>query len=178
MTRRMTALLGALLLVAWVGSAGARDQRHPGYVDLSGLAGPEEAEVLVDVRLGGWLLGWMRAAAEQSDDEDLAVLSSIDSIRVRIVHMEGQRFASRAQQLIDTLSGEGWEDFARVRKDGHWAQVMVKGSESRIDGITVLAMESGDEAVFVNIAGRLDPGDIARILSDKDLIRADIDLGL
>lgn len=176
MTRHWPKLCGLLLLALGAG-ASAQPSPHPGFVDLDRLAGLANAEVLVDVRLDGWLLGLARAAAAEADDEHAELLSGIDSIRVRIVRLDDPGLLDQAQALAQQLSTEGWEQFARVRRSSDYVQVLVKGSQDRIDGITVMAMEASDEAVFVNIAGRLDPADIARILGDKKLIRADLDLG-
>ncbi len=169
--------LCGLLLLALCAGASAQSNPHPGFVDLDRLAGLANAEVLVDVRLDGWLLGLARAAAAEAGDDHARLLSGIDSIRVRIVRLDDPGLVDQAQALARQLGSEGWEPFARVRKSGDFVQVMVKGSQDRIDGITVMAMEAADEAVFVNIAGRLDPADLARILSDKKLIHADLGLG-
>lgn len=174
--KRMITLLFAVLLGSPVCGLG---QTHPGFVDFANLSGLENSELVVDVKLGGWLLSWAQSVAATSDDEDLDVLSSIDSIRVQVFELDPDAdLASSSIDLAQGLRDDGWEDFAQVREKHDTVFVMVKGSASQLDGITVIAVAHGEEAVFVNIAGRLDPADVARILDDQDLIHTDLDLDL
>ena len=174
--RLFTATLLSVLLAA---PAAGLAQSHPGFVDFENLRGLEDSELVVDVKLGGWLLGWARSVADQSDDEDLDVLSSIDSIRVRVFELNNAAdVVDSSRDLAEELRDDGWEDFAQVKDKDETVFVMVKGSAAQLDGITVIAVDHDHEAVFVNVAGRLDPADIARILDDQDLIHADLDLDL
>ena len=152
------------------------DNRHPGYVDFDSLPGLGKADATVDVTLGGWLMGLARVAAE--DDQDLDFLNGIDSIRVRVFEVDDNAdvFMDDAREIMGDLEHRGWEQFAKVSKRDELVFIMVKGDERQLDGITIVAVDSGDEAVFVNISGSIDPDDIARIISDKDLIHADIDI--
>ena len=172
--RPIIALVTLLMLPMTILGA---DQQHPGYVDFDSLPGLGKAHATVDVTLGGWLMGLARLATE--DDEDLDFLSGIDSIRVRVFEVEdnAELFLNDARQIMDDLKQRGWEQFARVSKSDELVFVMIKGSERRLDGITIVAVNSGHEAVFVNISGSIDPADIAKIIGDKDLIHADIQIG-
>jgi hypothetical protein len=153
------------------------DNQHPGYVDFDNLPGLGNADATVDITLGGWLMGLARIAAEEEDDLDF--LNGIDSIRVRVFEIDDNAdvFLDDARQIMEDLEQRGWEQFARVNKRDELVFIMVKGDERQLDGITIVAVESGDEAVFVNISGSIDPDDIAKIISDSELIHADIQIG-
>ncbi|MDX1569911.1 MAG: DUF4252 domain-containing protein [Xanthomonadales bacterium] len=159
-------------------TAGAADRNHPGRIDLSRLGAIDAAQELVNIRLDGWLLGFARKAAEESRDPDAQVLSDIDSVQIRVFEIDDRTpdLAGTAADLVDQLRRDAWETFATVRSRDGFVYVLVKGSDQMIDGITLVALDEGHEAVFVNVAGRLHPDDIARIIEDKDLVHADIDL--
>ncbi|MFK7954543.1 MAG: DUF4252 domain-containing protein [Lysobacterales bacterium] len=147
---------------------------HPGRVDFNSLAGFEETNVTVDVQLGGWLLSWARAAAE--DDEDMRFLSQIESVRVKVFEVSARKnYQQQANQVVDSLMDDGWERFARVTEKDNWVHILVKGDADRLQGITVIAMDEDSEAVLVNISGQLNPDDVASILNDEDLIHMDLD---
>ena len=169
--------LVALIVLSLPSELLAAERQHPGYVDFDSLSGLADAEATVDIRLGGWLLDLAKHATEDGD-EDLRFLSDIDTIRVRVFEMNDdvESFRAEAEKILAELQDRGWEEFARVRSKDELVFVMVKGSDTRLEGITVVAIGDDNEAVFVNIAGSIDPEDIARILRDEDLIHVDIDL--
>lgn len=152
-------------------------QPHPGSVDFSRFSALQATDVSVDLTLGGWLLNWARIAARESGDPDLKVLSNVDSIRVRVFEVsDGAASIATATEVVDELLGRGWERLVRVNDDGSWVNVLVKGQAELLEGITVIALDEGREVVFVNIAGRLHPADVARLLRDSELLHVDLDL--
>jgi len=174
----LAAIIALVTLMMISGAVFGAGNQHPGYVDFDSMPGLGNADATVDVTLSGWLMGLARVAAKQ--DEGLEVLKGIDSIRVRVFDLDDNAdlFMDDARQIMGDLEDRGWEQFAKVNKRHELVFIMVKGDASKLDGITIVAVESGDEAVFVNISGTIDPADIARIISDKDLIHADIDLDI
>lgn len=176
--RFIKSLAIALLLLPLSGQAAERG--HPGRVDLSRLDAINAAQELVNIRLDGWLLGFAKQAAEESRDPDAGILSDIDSVHIRVFEIDdpGADLARTAASLVADLQDAAWETFASIRDRDSFVHVLVKGSDTLIEGITVVALGDEHEAVFVNIAGRLHPDDIARLIEDKSLIHADIDLSL
>ena len=147
---------------------------HPGQVDFNSLAGFEDTNVTVDIHLGGWLLSWAKAAAD--DEEDLNFLSQVESVRVKVFEVSARKsYRKQANQVVKSLLDDGWERFARVTEDDNWVHILVKGNADRLQGITVIAMDDDAEAVLVNISGQLNPDDVASILNDEDLLNIDLD---
>ena len=171
---KLAATLALVTLLMLPIAALSADNRHPGYVDFDSLPGLGSADASVDVTLGGWLMSLARVAAEE--DDDLEFLNQIDSIRVRIFEIDNNAdlFLNDAREIMGDLQDRGWEQFAKVNKRDELVFIMVKGDHKKLDGITIVAVDTGDEAVFVNISGSIDPDDIARIISNRDLIHADI----
>jgi hypothetical protein len=181
MTQRFKILIPALIALIFLSvpsAALAADNQHPGFVDFDSLSGLADAQAVVDIRLGGWMMDLAKHAADEADDDDLRFLSDIDTIRVRVFEMEDKvaSFRAEAEKILAELRDRDWEEFARVRSDDELVFIMVKGDETRIEGMTIVAIGDDNEAVFVNISGSIDPQDIARILNDEDLIHVNIDL--
>ncbi len=168
-------ITGAFCALLTVSTLALAQSRHPGKIDFATLAGFDETNVTVDIQIGGWLLSWAQAAAE--GDEDLEVLSKVESVRVKVFEVSQRRdYQAQANRVVRDLMGEGWERFAKVIEPDSWVHVLVKGSEDMLEGITVIAMDDEAEAVLVNIAGQLDPEDVAALLDDEDLVNVDLDL--
>lgn len=171
--KKLHTLLSVVLLT--FGASVLAQTGHPGRIDFASLAGFEETNVTVDIHLGGWLLSWAQAAAEE--DDDLNMLSKVESVRVKVFEVSKRKnYKAQARQVIRGLMSDGWERFARVNEDDSWVHVLVKGNADQLEGITVIAMDEDSEAVLVNIAGRLDPADIANLLDDDDLLNVDLDI--
>lgn len=168
-------ICGAFAALLFCSTAVFSQDGHPGKIDFASLTGFDETNVTVDVQLGGWLLSWAQTAAR--DDEDLKVLSKVESIRVKVFEVSERRdYQVQADAVVRDLMDTGWERFARVIEPDSWVHVLVKGSADMLEGITVIAMDESSEAVLVNIAGRLDPADVAALLDDSDLMHVDLDL--
>ncbi|GJM10210.1 MAG: hypothetical protein DHS20C11_24860 [Lysobacteraceae bacterium] len=164
-----------LSLAASVQQANAQD----GFVDFDQIDLLSELNTVVDVRIGGWLLEFARDAAIESGEEDLEVLSGVDSIRVRVYELgdiDPRDVADAAELIRSDLLRDQWEDMAVVRDRHDKAYIMVKGNRDNLSGITVMAISNDDEAVFVNISGRLNSRQVAKILADNDLMGTHLDL--
>jgi hypothetical protein len=149
-------------------SAASPDEDYkklPGYVDFESVVGDMEATV--EVYLKGSLLVLAREAVKTDDPELGELLSKIDYIHVQVFPMEG-RFAKQLEQktaeIAKLLDKKGWELTVRVREDEEQVHVYVlPGKKDDIAGLVVMAVEEGDEAVFVNIVGSINPAEIGRI---------------
>lgn len=151
-----------------------------GFVDLDQLDGFDEDDVVVDVKLGGWILGLAREAARESGDKDVEVLQRVESIRVKILSDTHDRdqFAASGERLSRVLLSKGWEEVATIRDDDDRIYVMVLGDKDAIDGITVLLWGDSDEAVLVNVAGRFTARDVAAIIDNDNLLRGDLNVDI
>ncbi len=137
---------------------------HPGKVDFDRLVDLDRADVVAQVNLSGWLMNILQAAAD--DAEDAAVLAGIDEITVRVldVNRDPRRYRNLAESLHADLTDQGWDNIAQVNDNGDVVHVMVKGDASVLEGFTVMVVDDDGEAVFVNMAGAINPRDIARLM--------------
>jgi hypothetical protein len=137
----------------------------PGYVDFG--AAVDDIEATVEVYLKGSLLVLAREAVKSDDPELGELLSKIDYIHVQVFPMRGassDKLVEKARRVGKELEKKGWELTVRVREDEEQVHVyMLPGKTDDIAGLVVMAVEEGDEAVFVNVVGNINPAEIGRI---------------
>lgn len=174
---KLTALaaLGAALILALPVAIA----QHPGKVDLAQYALFDGIMPTVEVKLDGRMLRFAGAAAKHKAHPGLDLAANLEEVNVYVYDVEpGQEdlFMDAMIDLADQLIFEGWEAAITVREHGNeYVRVLFKGEQEYLDGITVLAMDN--EAVFVNVSGRIDPETIAELI-DKHGHMDDFDIDI
>ena len=56
-----------------------------------------------------------------------------------------------------------------MRDEGEETYIYLKETGGKIDGLTLLSLSPGDEAVVINIVGRIDPEQIGRLAQHFDV---------
>lgn len=166
------ALVAAALLWSSLASAQSR-----GYVDLDQIRGLSQSDVTVDINLGGWLMAMVSQAADEHDDA-ARIMRNLENVRVRVFNTErdNRELEESFADLSRSLVRDGWDTLVKVRDGEDHVDVMVMGTEDMLEGITVLVISPGDEAVMINITGLIDPRDVATLLEGNLLSNIDLDL--
>ncbi len=143
---------------------------EPGYVDFGELS-EAYGEPKVEINIGGALLGFVGAMAKNGDPDVAALFNKLRAVRVNVFDVEGD--ATVAMNHIDevarALSADGWTPIVTVRDEGEHVRIFVKMTDNVIDGLTVMAAEDDDEAVFINIIGEINPEDLSRVTDTLDI---------
>lgn len=121
------------------------------------------------------LLGFVNEAAKGADVEEAEALAGITNIRVHVYEDIGDDIAAM-QKFVDETSArlerDGWHPAVRVREDGEQVRIYMKplaagatAAPGSIAGLTIMVTDegAGDEAVFINIAGTIQPEQLGRI---------------
>ncbi len=165
---RTTTLIGAALLAVTT-TAGAQ-----GYFSFGEIPGVD-AEPTVEIDLNPALLGWVVEAGKGADIAEAQALAGITNIRVHVYEDIGDDIAGMREFVEETsrrLEREGWHRAVKVNEDGEQVRVYMKplaagagAAPGSIGGLTVMVMDegTGDEAVFINIAGTIQPEQLGRI---------------
>jgi hypothetical protein len=168
---RTNALVGiALLAVAATANA---QQGYFSFDDIPGV----DAEPTVEVDLNPALLGFVNEAARGADvDVDAAqALAGITNIRVRVYEGVGDDIEAMHKFVEDTsvrLEREGWHRAVKVNEDGEQVRIYMKplapggnAAPGSIGGLVVMVTDegAGDESVFINVAGIIQPEQLGRI---------------
>ena len=166
-------LLAGLLLAAQATAGDVKDL--PGYIDLTWIEIPADAEEIQDIDLGPVLLG-VAADAEKAGDSELAqALTMVKSIRVIAFSTEGitsgrvEKMVKKVQNLLDK---DDWERLVYVKDNDETFTVSTKYRNGNMVGLMVVAFEDEDEVAFVNVVGDLDLATLMRLglgFDDLDL---------
>jgi hypothetical protein len=186
-------LIVLLALGAGPSRAETAVEKLPGYVDLSDLGLPPGTEATVEVNLRGAVLRLIGAASRTEEPGFAEMVDKLRLIRVQVFplkDLDPTKVQERIAALGSRVEQQGWEKVVQVQvvrgKEqaeqaraqarlsggtiaglGEQARVYLKLSGEKIAGLLVMAVDKsdqgGEEVVFVNIVGELDPEQIGRL---------------
>jgi hypothetical protein len=168
------------LLVFVIPSAQAQDdqelKKHPGYVEFEDIDIPIDAEETVEVYVRGPLLKLVAQATDHEDPALSKLLSKLLLVKVNTFSIDSQSAQELKQKITkieSSLQNQKWEKVVRVKERDEIANVYLKMDNDRVIGLVVMAVEEGDEAVFVNIVGEIDMDSIGRLGRKFDIPKLD-----
>jgi hypothetical protein len=122
-------------------------------------------KVSVEINLEGPLLH-MVAAATKDDPAFSAVMAGLKSIKLQVFPLKGEDAGAvkvKIERAVQWLEGRGWKSTMRVRDQGQETFIYLKEAGGRVQGLTLLSFDPKDEAVVINIVGRIDPAQLGRL---------------
>lgn len=141
----------------------------PGYVDFGEL-GAVFGDPSVQISIGESLLGLVGSLSSSEDPEAAELFKRLNGVRVNV--FETETMADGAVELVrdvsSRLSDRGWESVVTVNSQDEQVRIFMMISESRVEGITVIAVEE-TEAVFVNIIGSINPEELGKVMDNFDI---------
>ncbi len=145
----------------------------PGYFDFAALD-QVYGEPRVMINISPMLLKIM-AAASQSEPEAAKLMGSLEGVRVNIYPTEGQLAPALAQiaKARAALEAANWQPVVQVKEDGEEVQIFMRADDTGVQGLTVMSVD-GEEAVFLNILGDIDPSQLGKVMQKLDV---DVDMG-
>ena len=166
-------LVGALLAF----DSGARAQGYFSFEDIPGL---EDAEPSVAIDLDPEMMNFFGAATKGSQQGVASALDGITNVRVRVYEGIADRVQTDLLKFVDdtsrTLERDGWRSVVRVNEDGERVRIFMKladggANAGSIEGLTVMVIDtgSGDEAVFINLAGVIRPEQLGRVAAEMGM---------
>ena len=180
----LLAIVAVMLTGALAGPAAALTdaevRKLPGYVDFDAMKLFEGQEAKVEVYLKDPMLELVSKFVKSEDPELYEVLAKLKLVRVQIFEVDdvqAQKVSEVTSATAKQLDSKGWERIVRVREDDEHVDVYLKPSKDYewLDGLVVMVVDGGDEAIFVNIVGQIDPDDIAKLGEHFDIHELDID---
>jgi hypothetical protein len=163
--RRLLVLTIVLLGLAVPGRA-QKLESQPGYVPIEELGLFPRDKLEVEINLEGPLLRMIAAGTKKDDPGFSAVMEGLKSIKVQVFPVKGTdtgALKTRIDRAVHWLEGHGWQSTVRVRDQGQETYIYLKQTGDRIDGLTLLSLDPKDEAVVINIVGRIDPAELGRL---------------
>lgn len=180
----LMAAMAVMLAGALAGPAAALTEAEieklPGYVDFAALKLFEGQEAKVEVYLKDPMLELVAKFVKSEDPELFEVLAKLKLVRVQIFnvsHSQAEKVSEASTATAKQLDSKGWERIVRVREEDEHVDVYLKPSKDYewLDGLVVMVVDGGDEAVFVNIVGQIHPDDISKLAEHFDIDELDFD---
>ena len=161
------ALFGGLMLVA----ASASAQGVFSFADI-----PLKGEPTVEVNLDEAMLKLLGGAAQSAAPTGLEGVTNVRVLVYEDIVEDMQGVLRFVESTGTKLEGDGWRAVVRVREEGEQVRIYMKpGADGTLSGITVMITESGGgdgddgggggEAVFVNVAGKIQPEQLGQLAS-------------
>jgi hypothetical protein len=169
----------ALLVALAAPAAGAQTMQttqtmknQPGYLPIEQLNLFPPEKLSVEVNIEGPILRMVAAATKHDDPGFSAVIAGLKGITLQAFPLKGvdaTAVKARIAGAVRWLEGHAWTASIKVRDKGAETYVYLKQSGDRIEGLTLLSVSPGDEAVVINIVGTIDPAQLGRIGQKFDL---------
>jgi hypothetical protein len=128
----------------------------------------------VEVNLQSNLISLAAKIVRKQEPEVAELLSNIKRVRVNVVGLDDSNRGTvdeKMQAVRADVESRGWTQVVTVRSEnGENVNIHIRtGENDVIQGLVVTVIDSGREAVFVNIVGNIDPDKIAEIANRLDI---------
>jgi hypothetical protein len=137
-----------------------------GYFEFGRIPGIS-AEPTVQIDLSAAMLAFVNSAARTTDPAAADAMAGIQGVRVYVY--ETIEDSQAVLDFIDDTSGalerDGWERTVFVQEAEEKVRIYVKLDEAQITGLTVMVFDSGGEAVFINVAGQINPTQLGQLMN-------------
>jgi hypothetical protein len=163
----MNIRLSAAALIAttvFLGNAHAQ-----GTFDFSNIPGLDKRPT-VQISLNPAMLGFVSAATRGSDPATADLIAGLEGISVNVYEGVGDalpavlEFINRA---AGALERDGWQSAVNIQDGKDEVRIYLRtgsgAQASHVTGLTVMVADGGGDAVFVNIAGTIDPAKLGQI---------------
>jgi hypothetical protein len=166
-----------MALTLALAASGACAQPSGGYFDFTQVPGlGDKPQVQID--LYSQMMGFLGVATGTTDPEIADAFAGIENVRVLVYETleDPAAVAAFVEDSSGRLEGAGWQRIVYVEDEGEKVRIYAKLEETRMVGMTVMIVgadgaddtDSG-EAVFINIAGDIDPAKLGRIANEMGI---------
>lgn len=171
--RRIVSTIAVLLFLSGVPGQGQQKlSDQPGYVSIEDLGIFPREDLSVEINLDGAILRMVAEFTRQEDPAFAEVMKNLKAIQVQVFPLAGAKedaVRGKVDRAVRWLEDRGWSSMVRVREKGSESYIYLKKSGDQIVGLTILAVEAGEEAAMINIVGRIDPAQIGRLGESLDI---------
>jgi len=170
--RKTILFVPVLLVLAATAGQAQKLTDQPGYVPIEQLDLFPREKLSVEINLEGALLNLIAAGARGADPEFSSLIAGLKAIKVQAIplkELDEGTVRAKIGRTVRWLEDHGWKSTMRVKDQGEETYIYLKEIDGKISGLTLLSLEPGDEAVVINIVGRIDPEQLGRLSQSLDL---------
>jgi hypothetical protein len=159
--KTLTNLFVMLFLAATVNLLAQEETNYsiyPGYANFGDLSALEDGEMVTEILIEEKLLR-MVAKFTQEDEELSNLIGELKLIKVNtfeVTPSNSDKLIERANSIDKDLMSNKWDRIVKTKSKGEVVNVYIKtrGDEDFV-GLTVVSIDEGGEAAFVNIVGTI-----------------------
>lgn len=169
---KINLLILVLALLCLCGSAIAgKDADQPGYIDLSFIEIPDDADEIQDIDLGPVLKDVVREAKANDDLEIAELLAMVHNLRLRSFSVD-QKSAGKARKSVEKITArmkaDDWDTLMKFKDGDELTTINIKYHKDNMVGLTVVVFDPTSEVLFVNVVGDLDLGKLMKLAGQLD----------
>ncbi|MDX1699271.1 MAG: DUF4252 domain-containing protein [Melioribacteraceae bacterium] len=145
---------------------------YPGFADFGNLSALEDGEMVTEILIEEKLLRMVSKFTK--DDPELSdLIGGLKLIKVNTFEVtpnNEDKLMDRAKMIDKDLMKKNWDRIVKTKSRGEVANVYIKtdGDEEFV-GITVVAIDEGGEAAFVNVVGSINMETLGKLGQKFDI---------
>lgn len=146
--------------------------KYPGYANFGNLTVLEDGEMVTEIIIEEKLLKMVSKFTE-NDVELSDLISGLKLIKVNtfeVTPSNSSELMKRAKLIDQDLMNKNWDRIVKTKSKGEVANVYIKtAGEDEFVGLTVVSIDEGGEAAFVNIVGSIDMDALGKLGQKFDI---------
>jgi len=174
----MKTLINLFALVFFVAAVNVTAQEetdysiYPGFANFGDLSALEDGEMVTEILIEEKLLKMVSKFTK--DDPELSdLIGGLKLIKVNTFEVTPNNEAelmNRAKSIDKDLMKNNWDRIVKTKSKGEVANVYIKtAGDDEFVGITVVAIDEGGEAAFVNIVGTINMETLGKLGQKFDI---------
>ena len=172
--KKLISLLTVLILIAGANLFAQETDysKYAGYANFGNLSAMEDGEEVTEILIEEKLLR-MVAKFTKDDPELSDLIGGLKLIKVNtfeVTPSNSEELMNRAKSIDKELMSKNWDRIVKTKSKGEVANVYIKtaGDEEFI-GLTVVSIDEGGEAAFVNIVGNINMDALGKLGQKFDI---------
>ena len=145
---------------------------YAGFANFGDLTALQDGEMVTEILIEEKLLRMV--AKFTKDDEELSdLIGGLKLIKVNtfeVTPSNSEELMDRAKSIDKDLMAKNWDRIVKTKSRGEVANVYIKtAGEDEFVGITVVTVDEGGEAAFVNIVGSINMDTLGKLGQKFDI---------
>jgi len=145
---------------------------YAGFANFGDLSALEDGEMVTEILIEEKLLRMV--AKFTKDDEELSdLIGGLKLIKVNtfeVTPSNSEELMDRAKSIDRDLMAQNWDRIVKTKSRGEVANVYIKtAGDDEFVGITVVTVDEGGEAAFVNIVGSINMDTLGKLGQKFDI---------